>query len=434
MIAADDSGSTLGMHSTRLVMPARLEGTGMVRARIVVMVLRCCLVSITGLVACSEDDPSGQQLTCAGDSPPIHLASQLDDDDGDGNPLDEDFPTINDEDDDIADHAWIVDASGVRHLFFQNEGHDGSNDIEHYTTTDLQNLEYQGVALSPSAGGWDSRGIWAPHIVNVGDTYFMFYTGVNGIDAGSQQRIGLATSTDLSNWTRVPASEGIQVTGDGAIYECEQTWTTWGSGANYDDQCRDPFVIWDDSNQRWVMLATARSTNGFGVVTAAYSPNLTDWTGAGYINATRRLAQGNGAQKTGGGAENPFVMVRDNTFYLLFTDWKDPEDDSTSKAPRTIVQYATSASLLVTDDGSPHWTYRGNTPNPGVNAIEVQKLGASTWLMSQSISNEASGTVELRRTLRLMCVSFQGDFGFATTAFHCSDHTNKTAAPTAPIP
>ena len=392
----------------------------------------CGVVLALGLLsACADPESSGQQLTCSPDAEPIYLASRHDDDDGDGNPLDEDFPTINDEDDDIADHTWARDDQGVYHLYFQNEGLSGSNDIEHYTTRDLQTLRYIGVALTANASGWDSQGVWAPHIVRSGDTWFMFYTGINGTSAQSQQRIGLAVSDDLLHWTRVASQ--LPVSGEGAVFDCQDSWTTWGTAVNYDDQCRDPFVTWDAEQQSWVLFATARSINGYAVITVATSPDLVSWTGQGYIDASRRIENGVAGQVTGGEAENPFVMERDGTYYLLFTDWRDPEDDITFKAPRTIVQYATSSTLVATADGSPQWTYRGYTPDPGVNAIEVQRYAPDIYLMSQSISNEASGVIESqRRTLRLMCVTWQDNFRFTTHPVHCTETSQAPSAPTEP--
>jgi len=384
------------------------------------------------LAACADPESNAQKLACSPDGEPVYLASRYDDDDGDGNPLDEDFPAINDEDDDIADHAWARDDDGVFHLYFQNEGLSGRHDIEHYTTRDLLTLEYVGVALSADPSGWDSQGVWAPHVVRMGDTWYMFYTGVNGLTAQSQQRIGLAVSPDLRNWTRVASQ--LPVNGDGAVFDCQDSWTTWGSGINYDDQCRDPFVVWDAAQQLWVLFATARSLNGFAVITVATSADLIDWRGQGYIDASRRLANGIAGQVTGGEAENPFVMERNGTYYLLFTDWRDPEDDITFKAPRTIVQYATSSTLVATPDGSPNWTYRGYTPDPGVNAIEVQRYAPDIWLMSQSISNEASGVLEgQRRTLRLMCIEWLDGFRFTTQPFHCTDTRSTASAPTGPV-
>ena len=373
-----------------------------------------------------EDTPAGSRKTvcCDKSASPTFLHSKTDDDDGDGNPLDEDFPTINDEDDDIADHAWFKDGYGSYHLFFHTEDHGSGSYIEHYTSTGLQSLDYVGPALRVNPGGWDSHSLWAPHIVKSGSTYFMFYTGTDGPagDPKTKQRIGLATSTDLLTWTRVPINNCPGTSGDGCVYECNECWTTWGGPpGSYNQQCRDPFVIRDSVNERWVMFATAKSRNQFGVVTVAYSTNLTAWTGAGFINATRRLETGIGGQMTGGQSENPFVMSHKGTHYLLFTDWQDPEDSVSVHSPRTIAQYATSSTLTADSLGSIDWTYRGYIPDPGVNAIEVLRLSGGTWIMSQSISNERSGYWPRRRQLRLKCVGWNDDFTFDTSNvnFHC---------------
>jgi len=376
-----------------------------------------------------------ESVCCDEGASPTFLRSKTDDDDGDGNPLDEDFPTINDEDDDIADHAWFKDRNGVYHLFFHTEDHGSGNRIEHYTSTDLRSLDYVGVALGRNPNGWDSHGLWAPHIIKSGSTYFMFYAGTDGPggDPRAKQRIGLAASTDLMTWTRCPVNNCPGAPGDGCIYECNECWTTWGDApGSYNQQCRDPFVIRDSVSQRWVMFATAKSRNQFGVVTVAYSTNLMDWTGAGYINATRRLETGTGGQTTGGQAENAHVMSHNGTRYLLFTDWQDPEDSVSSRDPRTIAQYATSSTLTADSLGSANWSYRGYIPDPGVNAIEVLRISADVWIMSQSISNERSGYWPRRRELRLKCVLWGNDFTFDTSNpnFDCGT-SHRAISPTA---
>jgi len=368
------------------------------------------------LLGC-RDDP----MSAAGTSPcrptasPVFLSAN-DDDDGDGYPRDENYPAVNDEDDDIADHAWIEDAHGAHHLFFQNEGWAGS-DIVHYVTTDLQALTYVGVALQKNPGGWDSQALWAPHIVQNGHTYFMFYTGTSGTGGTSKQRIGLATSSDLITWRRTPVNRCPETTGDGCIYECAEAWTTWGGQpGTYNQQCRDPFVLWDEAERRWVLFATAKSTNRYGVVTVAYSGDLVHWTGAGYVDATRRLAGGSGSQPFGGQAENPYVLARDGSYTLLFCDWADPEDDCTVQNPRTIVQYATSSTLHADAEGSHNWSYRGFTLDPGVNAIEALHLGVDTWILSQSIADRTScDYAEHRRELRLKRLVWGPGGTFATT-------------------
>jgi sucrose-6-phosphate hydrolase SacC (GH32 family) len=216
-------------------------------------------------------------------------------------------------------------------------------------------------------------------------------------------------------WVRYPVNNCPGTAGDGCIYECDECWTTWGGeSGSFNQQCRDPFVIWDPVNRRWVMLATAKSTNQFGVVTAAYSTNLIDWTGAGYIDATRRLESGIKGQTTGGQAENPHIMTYGGMHYLIFTDWWDEEDSVTVANPRTIAQYATSSTLAADTSGSGNWIYRGYIPDPGMNAIEVLRLPGDIWIMSQSLANERNGYWELRRHLTLKCVLFGPDFTFDT--------------------
>lgn len=373
-------------------------------------------LALPTLVACQDPEPvQTLTLACSADAPPTFLRTKIDDDNGDGVQFDVPDTFENLEDDDIADHAWIRDDTGLYHLFFQNEDLGSGSDIEHYTTADFRNLEYVGLALTTNPSGWDSHGLWAPHVIRQGVTYFMFYTGTTGRRFDDVQRIGVATSTDLTRWTRVASTDCADVDGDGCVYECDEAWTVWGDeSGRHNHQCRDPFVVWDTANARWVLFVTAKSTNRFGVVAVAYSSDLLHWTGAGFIDATRRLEDGVGAQTTGGQAENPHVMAHDGVYYLLFTDWQDPEDDASMPAPRTMVQYATSSRLVADASGSAHWTYRGATPDPGVNAIEVLRVSPVLRLMTQSISNEASGDFEHRRELRLRCVEFDAPFSFST--------------------
>lgn len=380
----------------------------MTRAALASIALLLC-----GLVVPACDPPvevTPEPNCCAPGQAAIFLRSKVDDDDGDGNPFDEDPETINDEDDDIADHAWIRDAGGTFHLFFQNEGHGaGRSSIEHYTSTDLKQLRYVGVALSPEPSGWDSYGLWAPHVVEHGGVYFMFYTGTTGVGPDAEQRIGLATSADLVTWTRFAASTCPDVPGVGCVYDCDEPWTTWGNGpGSYDRQCRDPFVTWDVDAGAWLLLATAKSRNGYGTIVAARSHDLVAWTGAGYIDATRRLPDGIGAQTTGGQCENPFVFGHGGASVLLFSDWWDPEDHESMPAPRSMVQYAVSATLAVDSTGSHNWFYTGPIPDPGVNAIEAVPLGGGELVLSQSISNLNTSHYPSRtRQLRLKCVDWR---------------------------
>ena len=212
--------------------------------------------------------------------------------------------------------------------------------------------------------------------------------------------IGAAVSTDLFTWTRVAVNHCPGTSGQGGVYACDEAWTTWGGPPDaYNQHCRDPFVLRDPATGTWWLFATARSTNRFGVVTVARSTDLLAWVGAGWIDATRRRVDGTGAQRTGGQCENPFVLEHDGAWLLLFTDWEDPEDSVGVPSPRTQVQYATSATLAVDPSGSPGWVYRGYTPDPSVNAIEVFRPDGGAWVMSQRIANRRHARRSARASL-----------------------------------
>jgi hypothetical protein len=326
----------------------------------------------------------------------------------------------------IADHAWVQDASGVYHLFHHAGG--TSQHVFHLTTTDMQSLTLasSGAVLSPTAGAWDSHGIWAPSVVEANGVYFMFYSGTTGPgqDPDAVQRIGVATSTDLVQWVKYPMSDCPGAPGDGCVYDCDETWTTWGSGGDYDAQCRDPFVLWNDDSGHWVMFVTVRLdvpgswSEGISVAT---STDLVHWTGAGYIEATKRLSAAEGGilgQRWGGAAENAFVTKYDQLYYLTFTDWHDeePANPDCVDSSCSMVQYVTSRSLEATPDGSPHWEYRGYTPDAGVNAVEIVIREGDTWLQTQSVANPNSGDwSEHGRDLRLKRMVWFPDGSFTTS-------------------
>lgn len=315
----------------------------------------------------------------------------------------------------IADHTWTKDDNGLWHLFFQNS--DSAEKIEHFTSTNLTgDLTYvdQPAGLLPGVGTWDEQ-IWAPTVIKNGSTYYLFYTGVTntGNAANDVQRIGLATATSLNGpWTKV-ASTCSGVTGSGCVYDCNQAWTTWNRGTAYDAQCRDPFVIWDSANNRWVLFATTKFPANYASedppiaskesdgVTVASLANLStqNWSGIGYLKATRRIIAsegGTGTQTTGAQAENPFLTSYNGTNYLFYTDW---DDGALEPTYGSIVQYVTASSLTFTTTGSSAWSYRGHYPISGVNAMEIVQPYPDTWIGSASMSNGNVGSQFVYRDL-----------------------------------
>jgi hypothetical protein len=183
----------------------------------------------------------------------------------------------------------------------------------HETSTDLNNWTNQGpISLLGSAGEWNDKQIWAPYIYEEDGTYYMYYTGVH-YDANHQynaQRIGLATSTDLVNWTDA-ASTCDGIGGQGCVLDCSAAWSTWDqyAGAAWKGDCRDAYVTkWDDTYYMFLSAKKEEGATDRMVIAYATSNDLLNWTLQDPINAT-----------LSGTAESPTVTEHNGTYYMFGT-------------------------------------------------------------------------------------------------------------------
>jgi beta-fructofuranosidase len=177
---------------------------------------------------------------------------------------------------------WFAEDGGRHHVFFLKAprslgdpnlrhtnaciGHAVSDDLEHWTTLP------DALAPSPSPA-FDDRTTWTGSIVR-GDVgrWRMFYTGTSTADSGRTQRVGLATSDDLTTWRR----HGTP------IVEADPRWYEQVTDGGWADLAwRDPFVMADPGGDGWHMLITARATDGApderGVIGHARSSDLLQW-------------------------------------------------------------------------------------------------------------------------------------------------------------
>lgn len=146
--------------------------------------------------------------------------------------------------------------------------------VGHAVSPDLINWETRGTALAAGLpGSWDDRAIWTGSIVERAGTYYCFYTGTTHAENGLIQRIGMATSTDLSHWERHPANPLLEA--DPRWYE-KLDLTCW-----YEEACRDPWIVYDAETAYYYMFYTARvhtgPADGRGVIGCARSSDLTHW-------------------------------------------------------------------------------------------------------------------------------------------------------------
>ncbi len=190
----------------------------------------------------------------------------------------------------------------------RNIGHAVSNDLDDWPQ-DL--IDTTAIVSRPGAANFDSRHVWAPSIVLYGLTYYMFYTGVDDV---GDQRMGLATSTDLVTWTQR----------DQPIIDYTQLGS-WANPTSTTDpftgnaQFRDPFVMPDPDPAhpgQWLMyfvtiaadapsrmeVGVARSDGDFTVWRDSYGlPSTRHPYGAGFI------------------VESPHVFRYQDRWWLFYT-------------------------------------------------------------------------------------------------------------------
>jgi hypothetical protein len=188
----------------------------------------------------------------------------------------------------VLDHS-IVEVDGVYHLFYLRGN--PAVDIGHATTIDFVDWQFEEPVLSP--GDWDGV-MWAPMLLPVpGFGWYMYYTGVNTIGA---QQTGMAISSDLEVWHKIPWP----------IYHPDPVWALWDE--TQWSHGRDPHVI--EYNGKFYMFVTAKTIAGLGAVACAESDDGISWTDIGpiYVHDTWHVF------------ESVFILQRNGKFHMFFTE------------------------------------------------------------------------------------------------------------------
>lgn len=177
------------------------------------------------------------------------------------------------------------------------------------------------------SGHFDDFHVWAPHIVQLGPTFYMFYTGVHrdGVGQPQHQRIGIATYTpsssdlNLQHWQ--PASDPILTALDVPWAKKDLSGTKY-AGAQ---QLRDPFVMEDPVHSgKWLMYFVAVDslsstlTNPRMAVGVARSDRLFGGTWTADLQPIRRTQDptSDGETKV---VESPHVFRRHGQWWLPYT-------------------------------------------------------------------------------------------------------------------
>lgn len=178
---------------------------------------------------------------------------------------------------------WLAKEGETHHLFYLNSPNTFANESErhfrvsvgHAVSSDLKNWSVLPEALGPSADdpdAFDNYTTWTGSVVKHDGLWYLFYTGSKKQEQGLVQRIGLATSHDLTHWQKHSRD---------AVLEADPEWYELLDLTSWNDQAwRDPWVFRDDAGT-FHALVTARAKGGppdaRGVIGHATSQNLTDW-------------------------------------------------------------------------------------------------------------------------------------------------------------
>ncbi|MBI5711125.1 MAG: hypothetical protein HZC42_12620 [Candidatus Eisenbacteria bacterium] len=251
----------------------------------------------------------------------------------------------------------------------------------HAWSSDLKNWGLDTTRFMVRAG-WDGAHIWAPTVLQVGTTSFVFYTGV---DAADNQRIGYATTTliDTTNtsWHR------------------EDTWVFSADSTNWahketPQQFRDPFVMAEpDSAGRFLMFYAALNDSNLPYYAVGVARNMAGtmdrWTDLGYYRSTD-FAHSGGVVR----AESPHVFpdpdypryktASQATWRLMLTDGPADPDRSILFENKTVGEALSDTTLdnwtrpatrlLSYLDGNP------TSPEWGWEATEYLRAGAVDFL------------------------------------------------------
>lgn len=183
---------------------------------------------------------------------------------------------------------------------------------------DLITWRPTGTAISRGpAGSWDDRTIWTGCTIFHGGTYYLYYTALSTTDRGPVQRIGVATSTDLTTWTRHLGNPVF--TADSRWYQTAET------NENHDEPLRDPFVFFNEEHACWFMVYCAKANHGpsdaRGVVGLARSSDLLTWEPLPPLYESGEFGQ----------LEVPQIVRIGSRWYLVFCTF----DHSQSRLDRT---------------------------------------------------------------------------------------------------
>jgi len=221
----------------------------------------------------------------------------------------------------------ISGTAGYCHLYNGNE-----ETISWSISRNLVDWDFRGHILHASLrqGEFDQHEVWAPFCLPANDQFYMFYTGVvhpvrpmcydklghnhpHVVWDDHKEVIGLAVSNDLTNWEKVAdRCSGLNIPG------------------------RDPHVVHDTENNRWLLYSTGNVTDGICEEYVSESRDLINWR---YIGVCVRFPQDGFTYST---TESMYVMRHPiNNKWIMMGNWHyvlsdDPLDFTKNEVRRYV--------------------------------------------------------------------------------------------------
>lgn len=147
-----------------------------------------------------------------------------------------------------------------------------------------------------SPGAWDDYGVMHPCVIKDGSTYKMWYSADDG---SGKRKIGYATSTDGTSWTKYAVNPVLNL----------------GSAGSWDDEDVDqPWVIKEDSTYKMWYNGNDGTTRRIGLAT---SSDGISWTKATAKNPV--LSPGGAGQPDDVDVMGPTVIKEESGYVMWYT-------------------------------------------------------------------------------------------------------------------
>ncbi|MDF2609505.1 MAG: glycoside hydrolase family protein [Lachnospiraceae bacterium] len=164
----------------------------------------------------------------------------------------------------VGDIMPMTDKDGIQLYYLQDwrDNAEGFHPIHKFSTNNLINYSYDGEMVPLGGSSDPDLAIGTGSILVVDGVYHCFYTGHNykfPEQGKNKECVMHAVSTDNINWTKIPEDTFLAPAG----YEIHDF--------------RDPFVFYNEEEERYWLLIAARKNDLGGVVAKFTSKDLKTW-------------------------------------------------------------------------------------------------------------------------------------------------------------